>query len=242
MTNIADQTLATIVTNNHSTVPVLEKYHLDFCCKGKRTLADACAEKGLSVEAIAAELEQTITVNLATKMPFTEMTAEQLISYILIHHHFYVKQSMPVILGHLEKVATKHGDRFPYMIEVLKLFTAIKDEMTSHMHKEEMILFPRIKEVMALRESNQDGNLGEGYISAPIAAMEHEHDHAGTILYTIRELTNTYTPPADACTTMQVCFAELKEFEEDLHRHVHLENNLLFPLAEKMMSQQCQLN
>jgi len=170
------------------------------------------------------------------------MSAEQLISYILIHHHFYVKQSMPTILGHLEKVAAKHGDRYPYMVEVLQLFTAINEEMTLHMHKEEVILFPRIKEIEALVAAGQSRNLSEGYISGPVEVMEKEHDHAGEILYRIRELTNSYTEPADACTTFKVVLAELKAFEEDLHRHVHLENNLLFPNAEKMIQQQTQLN
>ena len=238
MTNLAEQTLATIVTNNHFTVPVLEKYNLDFCCKGKRTLTDACMEKGLSVEKISEELENSLATLQNNKMPFTEMTAEQLISYILIHHHFYVKQSMPTILGHLEKVAAKHGDRFPYMIEVLCLFSEINTEMTLHMHKEEVILFPRIKEIAALQDTHQNPNVVDGYIGAPIQVMEQEHDHAGNILYQIRKLTNNYTPPAEACTTFQVSLAELKEFEEDLHRHVHLENNLLFPLAEKIMNKQ----
>lgn len=242
MTNLAEQTLATIVTNNHFTVPVLEKYDLDFCCKGKRTLTDACIEKGLSVDVISTELQNSLAALQNNKMPFTEMTADQLISYILIHHHFYVKQSMPTILGHLEKVANKHGDRFPYMIEALRLFREINEEMTMHMHKEEVILFPRIKEVAALQDAHQHRNLVAGYIGAPIQVMEHEHDHAGNILYQIRSLTGNYTPPAQACTTFQVCLAELKEFEEDLHRHVHLENNILFPLAEKMLQQQCQLN
>jgi len=242
MTNIAEQTLASIVTNNHFTVPVLEKYHLDFCCKGKRTLAEACTEKGLSVESISEELERSTTALQNNKMPFTAMNAEQLISYILIHHHFYVKQSMPTILGHLEKVAAKHGDRFPYMIEVLSIFKEINEEMTAHMHKEETILFPRIKEVEALQIAEQNRNLADGYISAPIHMMEQEHDHAGDLLYKMRDLTNTYTLPAEACTTFQVCLAELKEFEEDLHRHVHMENNLLFPLAEKMLNRQIQLN
>ena len=128
------------------------------------------------------------------------------------------------------------------MVGVFLIFKEINEEMTAHMYKEEAILFPRIKEVEALEEVHQHRNLGEGYISAPIQVMEHEHDHAGDLLYRIRQLTNTYTPPADACTTFQVCLAELKEFEEDLHRHVHLENNLLFPLAEKMISKQVQLN
>lgn len=242
MTNIAQQTLANIVTRNYFTVPVLEKYHLDFCCKGKRTLADACMEKGLSLEIVSEELEKSLSALQTNKMPFTEMIAEQLISYILIHHHFYVKQCMPTILGHLEKVATKHGDRFPYMVEVFSLFKDINAEMTSHMYKEETILFPRIKEVASLQEAHQHKNLAAGYIAAPILVMELEHDHAGDILYKIRELTNNYTPPAEACTTFQVCLAELKEFEEDMHRHVHLENNILFPLAEKMLLQQSQLN
>ena len=240
MTNLAEQTLATIVTNNHFTVPVLEKYNLDFCCKGKRTLTDACMEKGLSVETVAAELENSSAALQSNKMPFTEMTVDQLISYILIHHHFYVKQSMPTILGHLEKVAAKHGDHFPYMIEVLNLFKEINAEMTLHMHKEEVMLFPRIKEIAALQDDHQKLNIVDTYIAAPIQVMEQEHDHAGNILYQIRQLTNNYTPPAEACTTFQVCLAELKEFEEDLHRHVHLENNLLFPLAEKIMNKQSQ--
>jgi regulator of cell morphogenesis and NO signaling len=242
MTDIANQTLATIVTGNHATVPVLEKYHLDFCCKGKRTLAEACIEKGLSVTAISEELEKTSASLSGTKMPFTEMTAEQLISYILIHHHFYVKQSMPAIYGHIEKVAAKHGDRFPYMVEVLSLFKAIQEEMTAHMQKEELILFPRFKEVAALLQANEQLNLAESYIAAPVNVMEAEHDHAGDILYTIRTLTNNYTPPAEACTTFKVCLAELKEFEEDLHRHVHLENNVLFPLAQKMITSRIHLN
>ncbi len=242
MINIKEQTLATIVTNNHFTVPVLEKYHLDFCCKGKRTLADACIEKGLPLETITEELEKSSSALQSNKMPFTEMTAEQLISYILIHHHFYVKQSMPTILGHLEKVATKHGDRFPYMVEVFVLFKEIYEEMTAHMYKEEMILFPRIKESVVMYEAKEHLNLPQGYLTAPIEMLEHEHDQAGEILYKIRKLTNNYTPPAEACTTFQVSLAELKEFEEDLHRHVHLENNILFPLAEKMLNKQMQLN
>lgn len=242
MTNISQQTLASIVTNNHSTVPVLEQYHLDFCCKGKRTLAAACEEKGLSVEDIAAALQKATAPTGSQIMPFTQMTAEQLIGYILVHHHFYVKQSMPTIIGHLNKVAAKHGDTNPYMITVLNIFKEIQEEMTAHMQKEELVLFPRIKELEVLHNKAQQSNLEENYISAPIQAMESEHDHAGDLLYKIRELTSNYTPPADACTTFIVCLAELKEFEEDLHRHVHLENNLLFPLAKKMLNKQPQLN
>lgn len=234
MTNIAEQTLASIVTSHHQTVPVLEKYNLDFCCKGKRTLAQACTEKGLSIEEILKELESSTSQDNAAD--FSSMNAEQLIQHILLRHHFYVKQSMPTIQDHLIKVATKHGERFPYMYEVLNLFMQLRGEMSMHLQKEEMILFPRIKEVESLHHFNQKRNIDSNYIFGPVGVMEKEHDEAGDILYKIRALTGNYTAPADACTTFKVSLAELKEFEEDLHQHVHLENNLLFPLAEKMLS------
>jgi regulator of cell morphogenesis and NO signaling len=236
MTNIAQQTLATIVMQHHKAVPILEKYHLDFCCKGKRTLTDACMEKGLPLATVLKELEQFTSPEEKAVTPAGSMSAEQLISHILLRHHFYVKQAMPAIYGHLEKVASKHGERFPNMVKVLRLFSAVKEEMTSHMEKEEMILFPRIKEVEKLFTDGQKTNLAAGYINGPVHVMEMEHEQAGQMLDDIRILTNNYTPPQDACTTFRVSLNELKEFEEDLHRHVHLENYLLFPMAEKMLN------
>lgn len=236
MENISTQTLASIVTRSSASVPVFEKYSLDFCCNGKRTLAEACNAKGLSVNEIAAELTLLMQPRAANQLPFEEMTADQMISYILIHHHFYVKQSMPQIIYHVEKVANKHGERFPYMIEVLQLFKEIQEEMTAHMHKEEVILFPRIKELELLFTK---GNLNEAAkiaIAGPISVMMAEHDHAGNLLYRIRELTNNYEAPEGACTTFKVSLTELKEFEEDLHKHVHLENNHLFINATDMLN------
>ena len=231
MINISEQTLASMVSGNHQVVPVLEKYNLDFCCKGKRTLAQACAEKGIKIESITEELKSLTQTTGIQHMPFTEMNAEQLISYILIHHHFYVKQSMPTIFSHLHKVATKHGDNFPYMRKVYDLFVIIMREMSLHMEKEEAALFPRIKEAENLSRAGRSSEIAQGYIQLPINAMEADHEEAGDILYQIRTLTNNYTPPPDACTTFKVTLAELKEFEEDLHKHVHLENNILFPKA-----------
>ena len=164
-------------------------------------------------------------------MPFTETNAEQLINHILVRHHFYVKQAMPLIYMHLEKVANKHGERFPYMKEVFRLFEIIQKEMNLHMHKEELVLFPRIKEVEQKLWINPSPGVTANYIDGPIFEMETEHEHAGDILYKIRELTNNYSVPEGACTTFKVALAELKEFEDDLHEHVHLENNILFPKA-----------
>lgn len=237
MTNIAEQTLASIVTEHHQAVPVLEKYHLDFCCRGKRTLSQACTEKGLTVEEIIKELEASVHTKEVLNTPFAEMNAEQLIRHILLHHHFYVRQSMPSIEEHLTKVAIKHGDRFPYMKEVLQLFSHLKNDMYLHLQKEEMILFPRIKETEAFSKYAQKNGREPGYIYSPVAVMESEHDDAGAAMEQIRMLTSNYTAPADACTTFRVVLDELKAFEEDLHQHVHLENNVLFPLAKKMMTE-----
>lgn len=236
MQNIEQETLASIALSNHEFIPVLEKYGLDFCCRGKKTLSEACSEKNLASDIIIKELKESAEV-AKRSMPFTEMSAEELISYITIHHHFYVKNSVSTIFSHIEKVATKHGDRYPHMKEVSKLFLEVIEDLLPHMEKEEKILFPRIK---ALAESiKNSGNNGSDpmLINIPIQVMEAEHDHAGQLLYKIRELTNEYTPPEDACTTHRVCLEELRFFEQDLHQHVHLENNILFPMAKKMVEQ-----
>ena len=227
MENIQEASLKSIALENFELIPILEKYSLDFCCRGKTTLKQACIEKEVSLESILAELNQASS-SKKTQMPFTEMTAEQLISYILIHHHFYVKNSIPTILNHIEKVNSKHGEKYPHMEKVLALFNAVADELLQHMQKEEGILFPRIK---------------NGYIDGPISMMEIEHEKAGDLLFEIRELTQQYLAPDTACTTHRICLDELKAFELDLHQHVHLENNILFPMAkQKMLVEAVELN
>ena len=234
MTITPHQTLASLVTGHHEVVPILEKYHLDFCCKGKRTLKEACDESELSLEKVIQEMEVLTSPEEKINLPFGEMSAEQLIGHILTRHHFYVKQTMPTISGHLKKVVSKHGERHPEMVNVLALFTAVTEEMTLHMQKEEMILFPRILETEKLFNVGGRPCQPPMYINGPVRMMEMEHEQAGAQLQEIRQLTNDYIPPADSCTTYKVSLAELKEFEKDLHQHVHLENYLLFPLAEKM--------
>ncbi len=231
MTNIEQQTLTAIVKDNYQAVPVLEKYNLDFCCRGKMTLAEACAEKSLATESITDELKSINNGTGKPQMPFEEMNAEQLVSYILTHHHFYVRQSMPGIIAHLQKVATKHGDRFPYMRTVYDLFTTIVRELSLHIDKEEKFLFPKIKEAENLFFSARGDEISAGKIQMVIDEMEAEHEEAGDIMQEIRQLTNNYTPPRQACTTFQISLSELKEFEEDLHKHVFLENSILFPKA-----------
>lgn len=151
---------------------------------------------------------------------------------------------MPAILSYLEKVASKHGNGHPEMMRVLELFATVKEEMGQHMQKEEQILFPRIKEVEQQLGEGNEIIINNTYLLSPISMMEQEHDHAGSLLSEIRQLTNDYTPPADACTTYKLSFASLQAFEHDLHQHVHLENNILFPKALRLFVpvNQCSLN
>ncbi len=237
MTNIAEQTLASIVTANYQTAPVFEKYNLDFCCKGKRTLAQACTEKGIAVEKIVQELDASAVAGSCSIKRFSDMDAQDLISHILIKHHFYTKQIMPVIEQHLTKVAQKHGDNFPYMKEVLQLFMHLKSEMLLHLQKEEVVLFPRIKMLEATVNNKQEKGFNASSVAAPLQVMENEHDEAGEIMHRINILTNNYTAPDGACTTFKLVLSELKGFEEDLHQHVHLENNLLFPKATALLEE-----
>jgi regulator of cell morphogenesis and NO signaling len=239
MTELLNKTLAQIVTEKHQAASIFEKHHLDFCCKGKRPLSEAIAEKHLSAEQVVNELEEVFAKNVNNDAAlFNYIHLSQLCDYIVSTHHAYVKQNLPQINAYLEKVATKHGNRHPELIEIFKLFTELKEELTEHLFKEENILFPRIKEIEQKFTGRRSFSLPvEGYIEAPVSVMELEHDKAGDLLEQIRNRTNNYTPPVDACTTYLVAFASLQAFEADLHQHVHLENNILFPKALRMVEQ-----
>jgi regulator of cell morphogenesis and NO signaling len=235
MNEIMTKSLAQIVNNDHRAASVFEKYHLDFCCKGKRTLQQACVEKNLKIEDVVADLETTKQSN-SDKATFNYdlLSLSQLSDYIVMTHHSYVKKEMPQILSYLQKVASKHGECHPEMWKVFALFVAVKEELEQHMQKEEEVLFPRIQEMEKWVNEGTEIRINHTYLKAPINMMEQEHDHAGEMLAEINKLTNNYNPPTDACTTYKLSFAALQAFEMDLHQHVHLENNILFPKAMQL--------
>ena len=232
-TSLSSLSLAQIVNSNHKAASVFEKYHLDFCCKGKRSLEQACTEQELAVSLVTQELDTIFSnENNSTVIDFSKLNMAQLCDYIVQTHHAYVKNEMPQIIAYLEKVSSKHGDRHPELYKIFQTFSAVKEEMEGHIKKEELVLFPRIKELQKLADDeNAQLQLNIGYLQSPITVMEQEHDHAGNLLNDIRIFSNDYTPPQDACTTYRLCFAALNAFELDLHQHVHLENNVLFPKA-----------
>ena len=233
MNTLSSKTLAQIVNSNYKAASVFENHHLDFCCKGKRTLEQACTESDIKIEEVLKELDKAEKTS-ESLTNYNDLSLTQLAEHIVSTHHDYVKNEMPVLLGYLQKVASKHGDRHPEMNKVFQLFAAVKEEMEHHMQKEELTLFPRIKEVEKQLNEGKEIVINRNYLNSPINMMEQEHDHTGSMLAEIRNLTNNYNPPADACTTYQLSFASLQAFELDLHRHVHLENNILFPKALKM--------
>ena len=234
MNDLLTRSLADIVNTDHRAATVFEKYQLDFCCKGKRSLEQACRESAINAGDVAVELE-SVTREKETGEAWPE-TPSGLIDYIVETHHSFVKRELPLIMGYLDKVSAKHGGRHPELVKIREEFAAVKEELEMHLQKEELILFPRIREIEALSATGKQPAIDRNYLLAPVLVMEHEHDDAGNGMARIRELSSGYMPPADACTTYRLSFAALDAFERDLHRHVHLENNLLFPKAVALLS------
>jgi regulator of cell morphogenesis and NO signaling len=242
MIEISNKTLAEIVTADNHAAPILQKFKLDYCCKGKRTLKTACEENNIPLPAVLHELEKMQDeYSFKNVMPFAAMSAEQLITHIVTHHHFFVKQATPQIVMHLTKLVQKHADRFGWINDGYNTFMALQEELLQHMAKEELVLFPYIKEIVKIYQGGTPF-LALSNIALPITVMEHEHEEAGKLMEKLRKITNDYTPEETACTTHGVTLTELKEFEENLHQHVHLENNILFPLAIKMYNEINRLN
>jgi len=223
---LVTKTLAQIVRDNYQTASIFEKYNLDFCCRGKQSLQQACEENSLPTELIVDEVNNLLKEETRLPIDFDKLSLSELIDYIVSTHHAYTKKELPQIYAYLQKVSSKHGERYPELCSIFETFSELREEMELHMKKEELILFPSIKELERGIKSQGGSN-----IEAPISVMEDEHDHAGRSLEQIRQLSNKYTPPADACTTYRLTFTALQAFEKDLHQHVHLENNILFPKA-----------
>jgi regulator of cell morphogenesis and NO signaling len=227
-------TLSEIVIRYPASAAVFEKYHLDFCCGGKKNLSDACREQGLALDFVQHELEQIEAENSNRngKIEFKDMEPNLLIDYIESNHHAYVRKAVPLIQQRLVKVVKAHGQKHKELVEIAELFEDVTEEMALHMQKEEKTLFPYIREIAeTVKNSGKYTRPGFVTIRNPISVMEFEHERAGTAMKNICRISGFYEPPADACTTYRLCLTELDEFERDLHKHVHLENNILFPKA-----------
>lgn len=228
-----EKPLRDIVTENFNSAEIFEKYGLDFCCKGGMSLESACIARGIDFEQVSKELQE-VTYDESSQR-FFRWDVSFLIDYIINNHHSFVRERVPLLLAHLHKISDVHGSRHPEFLEVESLFQKVSNDLLQHMFKEERILFPAIKMIAQAATSGQAvPPLPFGSIRNPIAMMIADHETAGDELQEIRRLVNDYTPPDDACTTVRVTFEELRDFESDLHRHVFLENSVLFPKASQL--------
>ena len=232
MNTIQAATIKEIVTDDYRTAAIFEKYSLDFCCGGGKTIEQACKEKSVDPAMVFEDLKNAPGRSSGPGDRFHSMEPDALIEHIVNTHHAYIRQVLPSMFTHTQKVASVHGERHPEVMEIAARFAVVAGELQRHMTKEENILFPYIKALVHAKKTNAAIQRPPfGSAQNPIRMMEAEHASAGDEMYEIRLLSSSYTPPPDACTTFKVSYLELQQFELDLHQHVHLENNILFPHA-----------
>jgi regulator of cell morphogenesis and NO signaling len=229
MENLRNQAVGDIVARNFRTAAVFSKAGIDFCCGGKKNITESWIEKGIDINDLETELNKVLEEPVSRSHNFNEWKLGFLADYILNTHHTFVKEKLPDLVFYTRKIASVHGDNHPELMEVASLFGKISDELTQHLVKEEEVLFPAIKEVSGGKNLHL-----QGIIKSEIQRMLGEHEFAGGAMDTINRLTSNYLIPSDACNTYMVTLKLLKEFEDDLHIHVHLENNILFPKSLKI--------
>ncbi|MBO3098820.1 iron-sulfur cluster repair di-iron protein [Gelidibacter pelagius] len=228
----AQKQIGQFVADDFRTAAVFSNYGIDFCCKGDRTVEEVCKKNNIEVEELLGKLLEIQISNNQQSIDYKSWPLDLLAEYIEKKHHRYVEEKTPILRQFLDKLCKVHGQRHPELLEITTLFIGCAKEMASHMKKEELILFPFIKRmVKAQMEGTKIESPQFTTVENPIALMKHDHELEGDRFRKIVELTNNYTPPADACNTYKVTFAMLDEFEKDLHLHIHLENNILFPKA-----------
>ena len=220
-------TVGEIVANDYRAAGVFQRYGIDFCCGGRRPLTEAADAKGVAVSAILADLQQ---LGSAPAEGIESGTPTELIAHIVERHHGYLRRALPTISEYLQKLVGVHGQRHPELAPIAERFGAVRQELESHMYKEEQILFPLIEQ-LELADTGRKAAPNGPPVAGIVSVMESEHEDAGTALADIRTLSSGYTVPEDGCATYRACYLELAGFEADLHRHIHLENNILFPRA-----------
>jgi len=234
----SEKQIGQFVAEDYRTAAVFSKYKIDFCCNGNRSIQEACEKKGIDSNVLLDELQTVLTKKNGESIDYKSWPLDLLIDYIEKKHHRYVEEKIPVLRQFLDKLCRVHGERHPELLKINELFIASAGELASHMKKEELILFLFVKKMVnAQLEQGGVQSPQFGTVENPIAMMMQEHDNEGERFRKIAELTNNYNPPADACNTYRVTYAMLDEFEKDLHLHIHLENNILFPKAVKLEQQ-----
>jgi regulator of cell morphogenesis and NO signaling len=225
VTITSDSRVSDVATDTPATIKIFQEHGIDFCCGGKRPIAEACAERGIDVDLLLAKL-QAATADLGGDRNWPSAPLSELVAHIQERFHEPLRQELPRLTAMMAKVVSRHGDHLPETLHPLQAtLTALQDELLEHMAKEDRVLFP------AIIATETGATAAGSWINQPIAVMEAEHEHAGQALARMRELTDDFTPPEWACPTFRGLYYGLAELEREMHLHVHLENNVLFPRA-----------
>ena len=234
MNDLSDRKVAEIVSENIKTAHVFKKHGIDFCCGGGISVQAACEKNSADMTEVLKDLEQ-VDKSVERNQDYNNWSLDFLIDHIINIHHTYVLQSLPIMEEYANKVASVHGHHYTFLLEMRNIVNDVVAELHAHLQKEEKILFPYVKAMVQAKNSNS--RLPEvhfGSAVGPITVMEMEHDNAGSAFKELRRLSNNYTLPEDACNTFRALYSLLEEFEGDLHQHVHLENNILFPKSKEL--------
>ena len=232
MTITQDQKVGEVVAKDFRLAGIFSKYGIDFCCGGGKSIAEVCRNKNIDSLELLQNINHLLTEATQETVNYDSWPIDLLADYIEKKHHRYVREQIPVLQQFLEKVAKVHGEAHPELIDIKNLFNAAASELTKHMMKEELILFPYIRQMVS--GNNDFKSSAFTTVEDPIKVMIEEHDTEGERFRQIAELSDNYTPPDYACNTYKASFVLLNEFEKDLHLHIHLENNILFPKTIKL--------
>lgn len=227
--NTENRTIGEIVAADFRTAAVFEKHGIDFCCGGKVALAAACTEKGLDLAAITGELAAVQNQPTERSQNYSAWALPFLADYIVNTHHVYLKENDDQIVAYARKIAEVHGAHHPEVIRIAAIFAKIAADMVGHLQEEEEVFFPALKRADAARAAGSVPDESDrAVIRASLLRLQREHEEIGDAVHEIRHLANGYAIPDDVCNTFMLTYRKLNEFEDDLHKHVHLENNILF--------------
>jgi regulator of cell morphogenesis and NO signaling len=228
MHNFEHLTIAEIVAQDFRASDVFRKHQIDFCCGGKIKLQDIENHYPVKPAMLAAELNTLLENQQSTAFAYNDWDLDFLADFIERTHHKFVRTEIPVLTAYLTKIAEVHGENHPELPEVKTLFDGAAAALLAHLEEEEKVLFPLVRE---LAKSNQQAanNEQKAILTKKLSQLIEEHENEGTRFKTIARLTSNYNIPADACNTYMVALSKLEAFEKDLHQHIHLENNILFP-------------
>lgn len=227
-----ETTVREIALEHPASIRVFEKFGIDYCCGGRKPLAQACAERSLETKTVLEAIESAAQTNNSAAPEWATAPLEAICKHIVSAHHEYIRNELPRLRMFAQKVVSRHGDHRSELPQIQHLVEAVGEELLQHLQKEELMLFPYITNLERSLANDGPRSLGcFGTVRNPIHVMMAEHDAAGEALAQIRALSSDFTPPEGACPTFRGFYQALSEFEHDLHQHVHLENNILFPRA-----------